>query len=47
MTGFVDLGFGEISSSTGTNDTFHTVDIAVYPDGVTKSQIHYETNMTE
>jgi hypothetical protein len=43
IVGFVDLGFNEISGSA-VNDTFSTVDIAVYPDGVTKTQIHHDTN---
>jgi len=33
MHGFVDLGFNEISSSTGANDTFTEVEINWYPNG--------------
>ena len=44
MAGWVDLGFNEISG-TATNDTVTAVDIAVYPDGVTKTQIHLDVNV--
>jgi hypothetical protein len=33
LAGWIDLGFNEVSASTGTNDTFTTIDINAYPDG--------------
>jgi hypothetical protein len=39
----IDLGFNEVSASTGANDTWTTVDIASYPDGSTKTQLHYDS----
>lgn len=47
LSGLVDLGLNEVSASTGTNDTWTTIDIGAYPDGVNKTQIHYETNLTD
>ena len=44
MAGWVDLGFNEISG-TATNDTVTSVDISVYPDGITKTQIHLDVNV--
>ena len=44
MAGWVDLGFNEISG-TATNDTVTSVDISVYPDGITKTQIHLDINI--
>lgn len=41
MSGLIDLGFNEISGAA-VNDTITSVDIAVYPDGVTKTQIHLD-----
>lgn len=36
LTGYVDLGFNELSSSS-VNDTITEIEIATYPDGVTKT----------
>ena len=44
MTGFVDLGFTELSS-TSVNDTITELEIAYYPDGVTKTQIYEDKNI--
>ena len=46
MAGWIDLGFNELSTSTGVNDTFTTIDINAYPDGVTKTVLHSETKTT-
>jgi len=37
LAGWIDLGFNEIDASTGTDDTYTTIDINTYPDGVTKT----------
>ena len=42
MQGYVDLGFNEISSPTGTEDTITQVEINVYPDGQTNTQLYSE-----
>lgn len=44
MTGYVDLGFNEISASTGPNDTITEVEINVYPDGQTATQLLIDTS---
>ena len=44
MSGLIDLGFYEISGAA-VNDTITSFDIAVYPDGVSKTQIHLDTNV--
>ena len=43
LDGMIDLGFNEVSASTGANDTWTTIDIAAYPDGSTKTQLHYDS----
>jgi len=35
LAGWIDLGFNELSASTGANDTWTTVNVSTYPDGVT------------
>merc|ERR1711937_863808 len=39
LAGWIDFGWNELSSA---NDTFTTIDIAVYPDGVTRTELHHE-----